>query len=55
MESIGLLIVPYGIETEEAMQKQWELELLIVPYGIETILLHTCINRAHAFNRTLWN
>ena len=36
MESIGLLIVPYGIETEEAMQKQWELELLIVPYGIET-------------------
>ena len=33
-----LLIVPYGIETEELMTSDYvKLSLLIVPYGIETI------------------
>ena len=33
-----LLIVPYGIETTDALDKLKEnAELLIVPYGIETL------------------
>ena len=33
---IILLIVPYGIETEESGKHVEKAELLIVPYGIET-------------------
>ena len=32
----ALLIVPYGIETEQEDIKFTDRELLIVPYGIET-------------------
>ena len=32
-----LLIVPYGIETEECIHITESFMLLIVPYGIETI------------------
>ncbi len=33
-----LLIVPYGIETDEVNACQKAIHLLIVPYGIETII-----------------
>ena len=50
-----LLIVPYGIETEQ--RKLWKRlqELLIVPYGIETDLGMSRIALSRSFNRTLWN
>ena len=32
-----LLIVPYGIETEETRPESKARQLLIVPYGIETL------------------
>ena len=32
-----LLIVPYGIETEESPLVLYQQPLLIVPYGIETV------------------
>ena len=34
---VGLLIVPYGIETSFAFQSSAVACLLIVPYGIETL------------------
>ena len=53
--SFTLLIVPYGIETEDGGISLPLRTLLIVPYGIETgSSLITC-TRIGAFNRTLWN
>ena len=39
---LGLLIVPYGIETVLYSAQFIELLLLIVPYGIETCLKRSC-------------
>ena len=36
MKVYTLLIVPYGIETEESPLVLYQQPLLIVPYGIET-------------------
>ena len=52
----GLLIVPYGIETNFGCQAVFRLRpLLIVPYGIETLTGITGLLFGSAFNRTLWN
>ena len=37
VEEFFLLIVPYGIETEQLQEKYRKQTLLIVPYGIETV------------------
>ena len=51
-----LLIVPYGIETNNCQAQIYFATLLIVPYGIETNLNLLNENRmAESFNRTLWN
>ena len=53
--SLGLLIVPYGIETfTYSMRCEPDL-LLIVPYGIETRLHPSSPYQQPTFNRTLWN
>ena len=52
----NLLIVPYGIETVEPVFGMDRLQkLLIVPYGIETDEIPQALEKAHSFNRTLWN
>ena len=50
-----LLIVPYGIETPDALHFTEDIRLLIVPYGIETQDLRPYVQGLQAFNRTLWN
>ena len=35
---MGLLIVPYGIETQQGGRISGRIGLLIVPYGIETAM-----------------
>ena len=50
-----LLIVPYGIETQNAEDVSNVARLLIVPYGIETPYIYIWVNRTQPFNRTLWN
>ena len=52
---LGLLIVPYGIETMNNQFNRENLELLIVPYGIETVISLLLIVFVKSFNRTLWN
>ncbi len=42
--TIGLLIVPYGIETPETALPIDTSPLLIVPYGIETPFLYVGIS-----------
>ena len=51
----NLLIVPYGIETVDAVYYVVKRRLLIVPYGIETSSGVVLILIRFAFNRTLWN
>ena len=52
----ALLIVPYGIETCEAVGEGGaERRLLIVPYGIETYYYTLSAADTGTFNRTLWN
>ena len=50
-----LLIVPYGIETNQSTKIPATDWLLIVPYGIETKWEGGFVNDPDAFNRTLWN
>ena len=53
---IGLLIVPYGIETKISRKKKRSLtSLLIVPYGIETGKRKKTLFLFCTFNCTLWN
>ena len=44
-----LLIVPYGIETQESIEQDLSLELLIVPYGIETMPELYCSPKSSIF------
>ena len=53
---VGLLIVPYGIETAFIKRLRRNLDkLLIVPYGIETDKAQQDLHGNYPFNRTLWN
>ena len=53
---VGLLIVPYGIETIVVMVSTLIRKyLLIVPYGIETIHSMISFTVRYTFNCTLWN
>ncbi|SCI10639.1 Uncharacterised protein [uncultured Bacteroides sp.] len=52
---VCLLIVPYGIETDEIPQALEKSHLLIVPYGIETTSDSMYGIGINTFNRTLWN
>ena len=54
--STKLLIVPYGIETQDnGPYRKARKELLIVPYGIETNNIIQTLITLFTFNRTLWN
>ena len=54
--SVGLLIVPYGIETAQRGGMHYALiTLLIVPYGIETKAQCAFTAQPRTFNCTLWN
>ena len=56
LQDLGLLIVPYGIETcFNVLACTCVFCLLIVPYGIETTRSWRQIYDGYAFNRTLWN
>ena len=50
-----LLIVPYGIETDDINNVIKSSILLIVPYGIETVISSELQALHRTFNRTLWN
>ena len=53
--AIRLLIVPYGIETNNLVPFNIKRSLLIVPYGIETEKQEKKQIPGWAFNCTLWN